>query len=250
VSLSLTVFTAFCLLQQQQQHQTIMGNMGLLLPSTRCTPTIHEDSRAPTTPSTATSASSDDHLPPPDSSPSSSELSSLASLSSSALSLPPGTAQRDDDDSNAMEVKVEAEPPNLSPAAIAASAAAAAVAVSSTSSSYSASSYPLVFVDDDTIRATLLPRVGRAIYANEQQYVLEQLLPVQHRYDLQAQETTVPTTTQTQLLYPFGTVGFYNHRPVQILSPYAVEPGPLRRKWMERFVQVRVVVCTYFYFCD
>ena len=37
----------------------------------------------------------------------------------------------------------------------------------------------------------------------------------------------------------FNTVGFCSKRPVQILSPFAVPLGPLRRAWMKQFLEVR-----------
>jgi len=39
----------------------------------------------------------------------------------------------------------------------------------------------------------------------------------------------------------FNTVGFCQDRPVQILSPFSVPPGPLRRAWMEQFLEVRLL---------
>ena len=37
----------------------------------------------------------------------------------------------------------------------------------------------------------------------------------------------------------FNTVGFCQDRPVQILSPFSVPPGSLRRAWMDQFLEVR-----------
>jgi len=37
----------------------------------------------------------------------------------------------------------------------------------------------------------------------------------------------------------FNKVGFCLKRPVQILSPFAVPPGPLRRAWINQFLEVR-----------
>lgn len=38
----------------------------------------------------------------------------------------------------------------------------------------------------------------------------------------------------------FHAVGFCQERPVQILSPFSVPPGPLRRAWMNEFLKVCV----------
>ena len=76
---------------------------------------------------------------------------------------------------------------------------------------------PLLFVDHDSLVRGLRQRAA-AWFAAERDRVLSEL-PAEYRRQ-------------------FGAVGFCRGKPVQIVSPYQVPLGPLRRQWMDAFQKV------------
>ena len=74
-----------------------------------------------------------------------------------------------------------------------------------------------LFVDDDSVLRGLRKHAA-LLYETEKHEVLNQL--------------------PDQYLSSLGEVGFCQGRPVQILSPYQVPLGALRRDWIQAFLKV------------